>query len=111
MKEFAIADTCNNADIVLIVVSRGVGSATYGQRVDYSEYYGSAALTSVPLVANSYWVSTVMQVGQYRKEFVGTYTTTWDLGGNWYQCADQVAKSVRSWTKANATQLATRRIH
>src|ERR1041384_1827364 len=62
------------ADIILTVVERGVGAQSYGQRVSFKSYYGGTALENTPIVASTFWVSTVMQVGKYKKEFTGKYT-------------------------------------
>src|SRR5690349_16839217 len=40
MKEFRIVESPSDADLVLTVVMRGVGSESYGQRISYSEYGG-----------------------------------------------------------------------
>jgi hypothetical protein len=91
------------ATIVLTVVSRGVGSQAYGSRVSVQQYYRGATLENTPMVANTYWVSTMMQVGTYKKEFTGAYTNTAGSSmGAWGQCAQQIAKNVTSWTVANA---------
>jgi hypothetical protein len=110
MKEFQVVENLAGADIVLTVVARGVGASTYGQRITYTEYYGNATLTSAPMVANTYWVSTIMEVGQYRKEFLGSFSPApgWDVGGNWSVCAQQIAKNLKSWAVANAEQLKQR---
>jgi len=107
MKEFQLVDGRNGAEIVLTIVSRGVGSTAYGQRVTYTEgYYTGATLESGPMVANTYWVSTVMEVEQYRKEFLGRYTHEYSSSmGAWTICADQIAKNLKSWIQANREQL------
>jgi len=110
MKEFQIVDSREKADVVLTVVTRGVGSQAYGQRLSYTEYYNNAVLTSLPVVANTYWVATVMEVGSYRKEFSGAYTHQYAYSmGAWGECAKQLANDVRAWAKANASQLKQRR--
>jgi hypothetical protein len=110
MKEFQLVDQGDEADVVLTIVSRGVGSASYGQRLTYTEgYYSGATLESAPMVANTYWVSAIMGVGQYRKEFLGHYTHQYTTSmGAWTLCADQIAKDFRSWAKANYGQLMRR---
>jgi hypothetical protein len=110
MKEFVVVDSRQNADIILTVVTRGVGSATFGQRLSYSQYYKGADLTSTPIVANTFWVTTMMQVGEYRKEFVGAHTQESQYSvGAWTECAKQVADNLKSWALANAEQLRQRR--
>ena len=60
--------------MILTVVQRGIGNMAYGRRVEFQDYYGGASLQQVPMVASTYWVSTMMQVGGYKKEFTGTQT-------------------------------------
>src|SRR4051812_12193944 len=60
-----ITDDRKNADVILTVVKRGMGNQAYGQRVEFQEYYGGASLEHVPMMATSYWVSAMMQVGAY----------------------------------------------
>ncbi len=102
-----VTDVRDRADIVLTVVQRGVGAQSYGDRVSFKSYYGGTALENTPIVASTFWVSTVMQVGKYKKEFTGKYTNT-DSGGStqsfgaWRSCGDQIAKNLSSWVTANA---------
>lgn len=110
MKEFRIVETQSQADLVVTVVMRGVGSETYGQRINYSEYggpyYKNAQLTNVPMVAQTLWVSAVMEIGTYRKEFTGTAVNVPGVRwGRWNECADHLAKDFRSWALANREQI------
>lgn len=106
MKQFLVTDERDGADIVLTVVARGVGSRAYGQRITYKEYFDGATLTREPMVAKTSWVSAIMEVGPYRKEFLGL--TNQELAP-WFDCADQIAKNLRSWALANAAQMKLRR--
>jgi hypothetical protein len=110
MKELQVVDQRAKADIVLTVVTRGVGSQAYGQRTNYSQYYRETDVTTVPIVANTWWVATVMEVGKYRKEFLGasTNTSAYSLGA-WADCAKQISNNIKSWALANAEQLRQRR--
>ena len=109
-KLFRLVDVREEADIVVTVVTRGVGSETYGERLSYTEYYNNAVLTSGPMVANTFWVAAVMEVGTYRKEFMGTYTNNsrYSLGA-WGDCAKDIAKDLKSWVVANIGQIIQRR--
>lgn len=110
MKEFRVVNQRDNADIVLTVISRGIGSTAYGQRVSYTDYYHGATLTSAPMVANTYWVSAIMDVGRYRKELLGSYTHEYSSSmGAWSLCAEQIAKNLKSWAAENSEQLRQRR--
>ena len=110
MKEFRIANTRDDADLVLTVVTRGIGSEQYGQRLQYTEYYKNAELTSTPIVVSTLWVTAVINVGDYRKEFVGTSVNNPGIRlGTWRECAKNLADGLRAWAVANAEQLKQRR--
>ena len=101
-----IIDDRKKADVILTVVHRGRGDQAYGQRVEFQDYYGGASLQHVPMVATTYWVSTMMQVGAYKKEFTGTQTQD-NQGvnmsyGAWGKCANAIVSNISSWTKTNA---------
>jgi hypothetical protein len=105
-----IIDDRSKATIILTVVARGVGSIAYGSRTSAQTYYRGATLETTPMVANTYWVSTMMQVGTYKKEFTGAYTNTASSSmGAWGQCAQQVAKNIGSWAVANADLIKQRK--
>lgn len=114
MREFRIVESREKADITVTVLMRGVGSQAYGQRLRYSEYssgyYTNAELTNTPMVAQTLWVSAVMEIGTYRKEFTGTALNIpgarW---GRWNECAGHLAKDVKSWVRANAEQIRAHR--
>lgn len=111
MKDMAVVDSTDKADMILIVVSRGGGSEKYGERLSYTEYFGHAELDSVEIVKNTIWVSTVMFVGDYSKEFTGYDSSvsgiTMEL---WRTCAELIAKSLQAWAEANMTQLREHRV-
>jgi len=106
VKQIQVVDAKERADIVLTVISRGAGSEKYGERLTYNEYFNTAELSSTPIVKTTLWVSTVMQVGDYKKEFTGTDTAIPEVTmALWSKCAKQIAKNLEAWVKANATQL------
>jgi len=105
MKQIRVVDRKESADIVLTIVKRGVGSETFGQRLTYSEPFGAAELSLTPIETTTIWVSTVMEVGNYRKEIVGTDS---GIYAAWGACAKQIAKDLEAWVKANANQLKQR---
>ena len=108
MKEITLVDSQDKADVVLTVIGRGVGIETFGQRLSsYVNYFGYAEVYNVPLTAQTYWISTVMQVGNYKKEFVGIYRTSYDYAALWRRAAEQITKSVQAWIQTNAMQLLT----
>jgi hypothetical protein len=102
----SITDDRRNADVILTVVQRGKGDVAYGRRVEFQDYYGGASLQQVPMIASTYWVSTMMQVGAYKKEFTGTQTQDNNGAslsmGAWGRCAGLITSNIGSWTRTNA---------
>ncbi|HVW04892.1 MAG TPA: hypothetical protein VHB78_07765 [Vicinamibacterales bacterium] len=109
-KDVTVVDRREIADVILTVTARGVGSESYGQRLSYRDAYGGADLDSTPIVANTFWVSSVLQVGKYRKEFRGarTQSSAQSLGA-WGLCADELVKNLRAWISANHATIVQRR--
>jgi hypothetical protein len=101
-----ITDDRKRADVILTVVRRGIGNETYGRRVEFVDYYGGATLQQAPMIATTFWVSTMMQVGAYKKEFTGAQTQDQQGSpltyGAWGKCANQIVSNISSWTKTNA---------
>jgi hypothetical protein len=99
-------DDRSKADVILTVVERGIGNQAYGRRVEFQAYYGGSNLQQVPMVASTYWVSTMMKVGAYKKEFTGNFTQDQQGSkltfGAWGKCASLISSNVASWTKANS---------
>jgi hypothetical protein len=111
VKELRVVDQVSDADVVLTVVTRGVGSEAFGVRTNvYNTYYSGTEISTAPILANTFWISTVMQVGKYRKEFTGqqTQSSAYSLGA-WSEIAGRIAKEVRAWSIANADQLRAKR--
>ncbi len=111
VKELRVVDQVSNADVVLTVVTRGIGSEAFGVRTNvYNTYYSGTEVSTAPIMANTFWISTVMQVGKYRKEFTGqqTQSSAYSLGA-WSEIAGRIAKEVRAWSIANAEQLRAKR--
>lgn len=104
-KIFEVVDVPEQADIVLTVVTRGMDVANFGQRTTFTQYYKNAELTTVPITHGTNWVATVMQVGNYRKEFVGADAGILAPNGLWTKCADNIAKNIKSWVEANRVQI------
>ena len=108
---FTLTDDRSQAQVVLTVVQRGVGLEAYGQRIGVIQYYYSGAeLQSTSMVAATYWVSAVLQVGKYKKEFTGSSLDTNPTRvffravtyGAWGRCAEQIAGNLASWVSTNA---------
>ncbi len=117
-KEFQLVDSREKADINLTVVTRGIGYNTFGKRLSYTEYYDekkgydekdykrTILVESVPMVSKTLWVASVIEVGQYRKEFVGA---TGDWTNTWGSCATKIVNDVKAWAVTNREQLMQRR--
>jgi hypothetical protein len=110
-KDVRLADSPDDADVTLIVVGRGVGVDAYGSRTTARDTrYAGVVVEDTPMVANTFWVSTVLQAGTYRKEFVGRHTQKSAASlGAWSTVADDLAKQVDAWTTTNAAQIRSRR--
>ena len=110
-KELRLVNQAADADVILTVVTRGIGSQAYGVRTNvYSGYYTGTEVSTQPIVANTFWISTVLQAGTYRKEFTGTHTQASAASlGAWTDIAGRIAKEVKAWVSANAEQLRAKR--
>lgn len=100
--------------VTVTIVTRGVGSEPWGQRLNYQEFFRGAELSSTPIALTTWWVTAVLDVNasQYRKEFVGAYTHPPGLGyygGAWTECAKRLADNVTTWIDANRGRLVTPR--
>lgn len=105
-----VVDDPADADLTLTVLMRGVGSETYGQRLSYTRYYQTAVMSSTPVVSNAFWVATVLEAGDYRREFIGTETRSGMemRAGAWTACARAIADDVKTWLAANRAALRER---
>ncbi len=107
MKDLRLVDFREEADINLTVVTRGVGREVFGQRLSYTEYYNqrtvSVEIESLPIMANTFWVASVLEVGEYRKEFLVYDPQQEDSlnWGVWGGLATRIANDVKAWAVAN----------
>jgi len=107
---FTIVDKAENADIVIVVVARGRGFQAFGERTQYKQYYDGTTRTTVPVGVNTFWVTSVLKIGNYQKEFTGAYTQQSAASmGAWSTCSKQLADNFKSWATANREQIATLR--
>ncbi|PYR75654.1 MAG: hypothetical protein DMF86_14740 [Acidobacteria bacterium] len=110
-KDVIIVDDPSHADVLLTIVTRGIGTQHWGERTNvYHGYYSGTDITTTPIMANTFWVSAVLKAGTYQREIVGTQTqeSAYSLGA-WTTCAERIAKDLRAWVTANATQLRAKR--
>ena len=111
-KQLTLVDRKEDADVVIVVVARGRGSETYGQRTSvYKNYYGGATVETLPVVANTRWITTMLVVGAYRREFAAARTnaSTSSLG-DWSENADEIVRNIHAWVVTNADNLRAKRV-
>jgi hypothetical protein len=111
MKELRLVDDPAQADLILIVAARGVGSEAFGVRTNVNDkLYTGTDITTTQMYANTYWLSTVLQAGAYRKEFTSGWTNTAGTSmGAWRVNAEAIAKNVRAWAVTNQAQIRAKR--
>jgi hypothetical protein len=102
-KQIVVVDGGEKADITLTVVKRGIGSEQYAERLTDLDYFGQAELAGPPLAKNAIWVTTVVEIGNHRREFTGQHRDA--LGAFWSKCAKQIANDLEVWIQSNAPQL------
>jgi hypothetical protein len=109
-REFRVVDDREAADIAVIITARGVGSESYGARVRYSQFYNNAIIETRPIIAETAWVSAMLEVGEFRKELIGTRNAGGlYVIGAFSDCAGQIVGDLRTWVTANAGELKRRR--
>lgn len=93
-------------DVTVTVAARGENAQTLGQRTTMSSYFGVVVADSVPTVGVTRWVSIILTVGTYKKEFVAWHTNQlrWSLGA-WGQDAKLLAQLVMDWCLLNQEKL------
>ena len=87
------------ADLLLTVAARGTSTQELGSRTTMAVYRGVVTADTVPTVGVTRWVSIVLSVGTYRKEFL-TWTTNKSAFslGSWTADANLLAQYVLGWT-------------
>jgi hypothetical protein len=111
-REIEIVSSTEKADVILTVVARGIGPKAFRERTSvYGSYFlNTVESAAVPILENTYWVSTVMEVGSYKKEFsVGYPNTVRTPIGAWTRDANDIADDLIVWIAANVIQLKDRR--
>jgi len=106
-----LVDAPGQADIILTVVARGTGSQAYGSRIDITHYYGGTQLQSLPVVANTRWISTVMEVGTFKKELSAAYTNSSAFSmGAWTEDSKSIMRDLHAWIVANDAAVRAKRV-
>ncbi len=98
-----LVSTVEEADIVLKVVDRRKVSREAAGAVAFPV---GAAVVALPLDTEGNLLSTVMEIGDYRRPIDVVFSGT---GGVWKECAEQVSKQLHEWVVANREQIAARR--
>ena len=94
--------TAEAADIVLRVLDRRKVSR---EPSGAAAFPVGSAVVAVPLDAEGNLLSTVMEVGNYKRPIDVVLS---GIGGVWKECAEQVSKQLHEWVVANREQLAAR---
>lgn len=100
----------NDADIILTIVARGLSAESFGTRTTSRFYKGVVMSESVPIVGNTRWVSMVLSVDTYQREFVGAWTnqSVYSMGA-WTEAAKILGANAAAWVMANEAQIIKRR--
>jgi hypothetical protein len=93
-------------DVTIVIAGRGENAQSLGQRTTMRYYKGVAIADTVPTVGVTRWVSVILTIGTYKKEFVAwsTNTARWSLGA-WSQDANLLAQNVMDWCLLNQAKL------
>jgi len=107
---YVVVDNPEEADIGLTVGARGTSSVTLGQRTTAEFYRGVVLSETVPTVGVTRWVSIVLSVATYRKEFVAwsTNQSRFSLGA-WRKDTNLLARVAACWVMNNEAQIRERR--
>jgi hypothetical protein len=104
-----LAEARDVADIVVHLKSRDItNSGRFEDTTSTSSTNKSGATTTTTSRGRQimlYNVRTVMSVGQYSNEIVGSVQDTYILGGLWRTAAGNVAGQLETWVKDNYTKL------
>jgi hypothetical protein len=102
-KGIRVVNEKEKADILLTIVSRGIGPVLFSKRLEYKEQYNSVELSTIPIIYNTAWISAILQAGDYKKELIGTdVKVPGESTQIWQNCAKEIAGNVVAWAKANA---------
>lgn len=93
-----VADDQASSDIVLRVIGRGVVSSRRGDMA--LPFLGGVVVA--PMYASKKVVRAVLEVGEFRKDFV-------EFEDGYGDCAERIAKQVAAWVEANTDTLRQRR--
>ena len=109
--QFVLVNNPDDADIALTVAARGTNSAAMGQRTTMEVYNGVVLANTVPTYGITRWVSLVLSVGQYSKEFMA-WSTNHSVfsAGAWRQDTGLLAKMSACWVMNNEAQIFQRQM-
>jgi len=99
------------ADVTLIVASRGEGLESMGQRTTMHIYNGVAVADTAPVKGVVRWVSMIISVGTYKKEVMAAWVNQSPLSaGAWGEDAKSLALQAAAWVMANEQRILERRV-
>jgi len=103
---FTVVASPTEADLTLTVVTRGINMESFGQRTSIAFYRNVVLFDTVPMIGVTRWISIVLSVGTYRKEFVAwaSNQSRWSLG-SWTRASRAMAFASASWVMANDARI------
>ena len=105
-EHYVLASDSAKSDVVVTIAARGTSAQALGSRTTMQIYRGVIIADSVPTVGVTRWVSIVLSVGTYRKEFVAWSTNTSRFSaGAWGSDADLLGKAVVGWVLQNEPRI------
>lgn len=106
---YSVTPDPTGADITLTVAARGTSAAELGQRTSIQLYNGVLLADTVPTVGVTRWVSVVLSVGTYRREFLAWHTNRSKLSaGAWSADAKLLAGMAACWVMVNEDKILER---
>jgi hypothetical protein len=94
---FEVVDSASNADMVVTVVGRGIGSNTYNNAIQVLPMPYGVVVWSGTVTEAYAWVRVILSSGEYKREIVGTH----DCCPAWELTANKVVDEVEAWAKLN----------
>lgn len=102
-KTLALAESREQADVVLEVLGRGIASEADGGVIAVP--LGRSVIAQ-PTYRSANVVRTRLVVGDYERPIVGAFD---GIGDVWSECAEQITKDLDAWIAENRAQLLARR--
>lgn len=98
------------ADVVLSVIGRGIGTEGRGAVISSIQSYGQVQTTVSEIYSRTFWVETILQAGDYKRQITGTYHEGGGIAvGAWTDCAKHIRRELVAWITVNRDALLERR--